>query len=99
MNLQFADSGHFSLSRALCVCHGLQLSSGDLLCLRSNSTPHIFHCSVNQVDNSNQEIDVIRFNLVDLPDGFPLKGLENESFFNIEVMARGQSFRRMTGKL
>ena len=97
--MQFADSGHFSLPRALCVCHGMQLSSGDLLCLRSNSTPHIFHCSVNQVDNSNQEIDVIRFNLVDLPDGFPLKGLENESFFNIEVMARGQSFRRMTGTL
>ena len=99
MNLQFADSGQFDLSRALCVCHGVQLSSGDLLCLRSNSTPDIFHCIVNQVDNSSQEMDVIRFNLVDLPYGFPLKGLENESFFNIEVMARGQSFRRMIGTL
>ena len=81
------------------MCHGLQLSSGDLLCLRSNSTPHIFHCNVNQVDNSSQEIDVIRFNLVDFPDGFSLKSLADESYFNIEVIARGQSFRRMIGTL
>ncbi|XP_068677064.1 3'-5' exoribonuclease HELZ2-like isoform X1 [Montipora foliosa] len=90
-------AGKFSLSKSLCVCHGLQLSPGDFLCLRSNRSPYIFHCCVTGVDSSHEK-NLIGINLVDWPDGFPVDILEEDScLFSIEVLAMGQSFRRMIG--
>ena len=50
--------------------------------------------------DSSHEKDLIGINLVDWPDGFPVDSLEEDScLFSVEVLAMGQSFRRMIGTI
>lgn len=86
------------MPKALCISHGLQLSSGDYLCVRSNVSPCIFHCCVDQVDG-NAEREVVQMSLVEFPDGFSVDTLSEDScLYSVEVIARGQAFRRMIGE-
>lgn len=93
--LFIADVGQFTLSKTLCIARGLQLSSGDFICLRSHALPCIVHCCVTRVD-SNEERDMIEMNLVESPDGFCVDNLDQTSWLcSMEVIARGLTFRRM----
>ena len=89
-----ADVGQFTLSKTLCIARGLQLCSGDFICLRSHVSPCIFHCCVSNVD-STEERDLIQINLVEVPDGFSVDNLNQTWLCSMEVIARGLSFRRM----
>lgn len=91
----FAGVGQFTLSKTLCIARGLQLSSGDFICLRSHVSPCIFHCCVSNVE-STEERDLIQINLVEVPDGFSVDSLDQTSWLcSMEVISRGLSFRRM----
>lgn len=91
----FAGVGQFTLSKTLCIARGLQLSSGDFICLRSHVSPCIFHCCVSNVEGT-EERDLIQINLVEVPDGFSVDSLNQTSWLcSMEVIARGLSFRRM----
>lgn len=90
-----ADVGQFTLSKTLCTARGLQLSSGDFICLRSHVSPCMFHCLISNVD-STEEKNLIQINLVEVPDGFSVNSLDQTAWLcSMEVIARGLSFRRM----
>ena len=49
--------------------------------------------------DSNHERDLIYINLVEFPDGFSVDALNEDSYlYSVEVIARGQAFRRMISK-